>query len=402
MPDQSPPHPGSVPGTTGRALALLDDLDAGVVVYRLEVRGDRESLRLEHLNPAARLMLGVSASDVVGQRVFEVFPRQRASVVPDLLCEVIESGQGLHIDAAPFLLDGSELSFDVHLFPLPGQRCGAEFRDATRRVQSEQSLKTASHELRRALESLWGERDLARSIQKALLPRDGPQIPGYDTAARMHTAPIVGGDYVDAFEVNGTGWLFVGDVSGRDLPAALLAAMVQTSARSVLWALELQGIQPRPSLVIEAINAAVRANFQVVDAGQYMTLTALRLRGGRVMHAGLHQDLLVHRAATDTLDRFESEGLWVGVLTDRRLDLVDQEFQLAEGDTLLLFTDGLLDPTTSPGGQRALEMAFLELSGARLSVADLAQSILERRVVEPLRDDCTVLVARRRSRGDAH
>lgn len=399
MPDLPPTdhHPERHAPTSG----LFGWVNIGLLVCRLEKAGDPSSLVVEQCNPAAARLLACEPEQVIGLSMNEAFPGAVATVIPELLCEVAESARSVSMEAVPYRDIRVSGTFDVHVFPLPGRRCCVEFTSASHRVDVERALEASKAELRRTLESLWAEREVAQKLQKGLVPTGNP-LAGYDVAACMRTAPVVGGDYVDAFELNGVGWLLIGDVSGRDLPAALLAWMVQIAIRSVVSTLELQGVHPRPSVVLEAVNTAVGPNFQRIDADQYMTLTALRVMGGRIMHAGLHQDLLVHRAATDTLDRFESEGLWLGVITEGRLDLTDQEFQLAEGDTLLLVTDGLANPNGVPGGQRAIEAAFMELAGARLAVDDLAQALTDRLVVEPLRDDSTLLVARRRKPTDEH
>lgn len=404
MTDQPPADLRVEPHATGATQPggeLFGSLRIGLMVFRLGTPGDCASLRLEQCNGEAGRLLHCDHREVVGRRIFEAFPGAESTAIPDLLCEVAEGQRDLSMDAVPYRDVRCERTFDLHVFPLMGRRCGVEFSDAQPRVGAERALERRGGELRVALESLWAEREVAQKLQLGMVPTDG-RLDGYDVAARMRTAPIVGGDCVDAFEVDGAVWLLIGDVSGRDLPAALLAWMVQNSARSVVSALELQGPRPRPSVVLEAMNAAVGPGFQRIDGDQYMTLTALRVMDGRVMHAGLHQDLLVHRAATGTLDRFESEGLWLGVIREGPLNLTDQEFQLAEGDTLLLFTDGLIVPQERRGGQRDLEAAFLELAGAGLPVEDLVEALMNRRVVEPMRDDSTLLVARRRGPGHEH
>ena len=136
-----------------------------------------------------------------------------------------------------------------------------------------------------------------------------------------------------------------------------------------------------------------------------MTISALRLDGGRVRHAGLHQDMLVYRAATGQVEVIETRGVWLGLVDDARPLLEDSSFELKEGDVLLLFTDGLIEARREEvkRGQSALVESFRRLAAegkpARAMVQEILDSAAGRGAGEggaaPQADDMTVLVARR-------
>jgi serine phosphatase RsbU (regulator of sigma subunit) len=76
----------------------------------------------------------------------------------------------------------------------------------------------------------------------------------------------------------------------------------------------------------------------------FMTLQLLRHEGdGRFVFAGLHCDMLIHRAATRTVERLESAGVWIGLMPEIAELTHDGTFQLAPDDVLLLYTDGLIE-----------------------------------------------------------
>jgi serine phosphatase RsbU (regulator of sigma subunit) len=76
----------------------------------------------------------------------------------------------------------------------------------------------------------------------------------------------------------------------------------------------------------------------------FMTLQLVRHEGdGRFVFAGLHCDLLIYRAATRTVERVETSGVWVGLMSEIAELTHDQTFQLATDDVLLLYTDGLIE-----------------------------------------------------------
>ncbi|MBN1608017.1 MAG: hypothetical protein JW940_15390 [Polyangiaceae bacterium] len=68
---------------------------------------------------------------------------------------------------------------------------------------------------------------------------------------------------------------------------------------------------------------------QQIGDGQYMTILAMALTAGRVRYSGLHQDILVHRRATDTVDRVETRGIWLGLEHDISGLLEDDIIQLS-------------------------------------------------------------------------
>ena len=100
-----------------------------------------------------------------------------------------------------------------------------------------------------------------------------------------------------------------------------------------------------PSDILRLVNRAIRGNLTKIGRDQYMTIHAMRLRGDRLMHAGLHQDLLIYRAATNSVEVVETDGVWLGVVDDAGPLLRNFELQLNPGDALL----------ATPGHRRDLQ-----------------------------------------------
>ena len=126
-----------------------------------------------------------------------------------------------------------------------------------------------------------------------------------------------------------------------------------------------------------------------------MTLMALTLTAGRVRYSGLHQDILVYRRATDTVDRIETRGIWLGLEKDISELLEDDALEVSPGDTILLFTDGLSEIRVDgrmlgpelPARLRALASQALEPSA-------IVQGLLQPISGRTLQDDVTVMVIR--------
>ncbi len=378
---------------------VLTSLEVGVCVWELEVPNTPSSLRLVHCNPAAGVFLGVDHQFVQGKRIHEGFPGSEQMPLPGIFTRVIESGEPMSLGEVPYKDTYGEGMFSIVVHPLPDRRCSVEFTNITERKKAEKQVAERTEELTRALAELWSEMDLARKIQTVLVPTR-PTLPGYQVAAEMRPAQQVGGDYVDVFEAGGSSWMIIGDVSGHGVSAGLIMMMIQTSVRTVITSLERDGRKASPAAVLAAVNASVAGNLKHIGKDQYMTVTVLRLDEGKVVHAGLHQDILIHRAATQQLTRIETTGVWIGVMDDATGSLVDQEFSLSEGDTLLLFTDGITESkgASDPNGQGRLEALFSALSTEGLPCEEIVKRVLDRAAEDSPHDDCTVLVARRESR----
>jgi serine phosphatase RsbU (regulator of sigma subunit) len=207
-------------------------------------------------------------------------------------------------------------------------------------------LADANVRIAEARDALWGEMALARKIQTALIP-SGPEIPGFDIAAELVPADEVGGDYFDVLTVRGRHWIVVGDVSGHGVPAGLVMMMAQTAVHTALR------LDPTldPARLLAAVNRALTGNIRRLGESRYMTLTVLEIReDGRFRFAGLHQDILIYRAAERTVEEIETRGIWIGILDEISEMAPMDRFRLEPGDALLLFTDGVTEARDAKGG----------------------------------------------------
>ncbi|WP_437679175.1 AAA family ATPase [Sorangium sp. So ce131] len=251
-------------------------------------------------------------------------------------------------------------------------------------------------ELRRLLAELWSEMDLARKIQTVLLPQQ-TRLKDYDMAAVMTPADSVGGDYYDVVQTDGSSWVLIGDVSGHGVTAGLTMMMVQTAVRTVLTASERGGEPLTPAVVLSRVNRAVRENLLRISPDQYMTIVALELGRGVVRYAGLHLDIVIHRAASNTLELVETTGMWIGIEDDITALLQDDVIRLEAGDAVLLYTDGITESVTSGGRMletRGLSERFHALAAQGLSPGAIVKGIVGPMAGQELRDDVTVMVIR--------
>jgi serine phosphatase RsbU (regulator of sigma subunit) len=199
-------------------------------------------------------------------------------------------------------------------------------------------LEIYSSELKEMRDKLWGEMQLAKKIQTILLPV-GPSINGFELSCYMKPAEDVTGDYYDIINCDNRDWVMIGDVSGHGVPAGLIMMMVQASLRSLV--IENENIEP--SELLRFINKAIGHNLTLMNMKKFMTITAIALSSrGEAVLSGRHEDILLYEAATKEVKSIRTDGI---CLSNWKLGNDDKNisFSLNQGDTMLLYTDGIID-----------------------------------------------------------
>jgi integral membrane sensor domain MASE1 len=234
---------------------------------------------------------------------------------------------------------------------------------------------------------------VAGTLQESLLPSQLPVIPGVETAVDFRAAGkqhLVGGDFYDLFKRDDGSWaVVVGDVLGKGATAAATTGLARYTLRAAAVS------ERQPSRILGLLNDAIRRQ----SPDQSCTVACGRLdvdgaNGARVtLSVGGHPLPLVLRA-DGQVEPVGEPGTMLGVLPDPQL--ADQTTDLAPGDALVLYTDGLTD-AYAPGRlvKRAGLVAALESCAGR-SATEIASGIQEGvlvREAEP-RDDIVLLVLR--------
>ncbi|HEX8103062.1 MAG TPA: SpoIIE family protein phosphatase [Solirubrobacteraceae bacterium] len=181
---------------------------------------------------------------------------------------------------------------------------------------------------------LYTERShIAATLQAGLLPQPLPDMPGWATHTLYRPAGTenwVGGDFYDAFRVRG-GWMMViGDVAGRGAAAAALTALVRYTIRATAQLLD------SPLMAVERLNDELYARTD----GALCTLVCVILRDTEadVLCAGHPQPFLVRG---DRAEQVGELGPMVGAV--RAVRWTPVTVPLAPGDTLVTYTDGVID-----------------------------------------------------------
>ncbi|HEX2729405.1 MAG TPA: GAF domain-containing SpoIIE family protein phosphatase, partial [Rubrobacteraceae bacterium] len=245
---------------------------------------------------------------------------------------------------------------------------------------------------------LYSERsEIARTLQRSLLPPNLPEIPGVEVGAEylpVGEANEVGGDFYDLIDVPNDGWVCtIGDVRGKGAEAAAVTALTRYTIRAVTMRTD------RPSEVLAALNEAM---LRQLPEERFCTVACVRLEpqdegpgvGVKVSRAG-HPPPLVLRA-DGSVEEVGCPGKALGVFDDP--ELVEASFRLMRGEVLVLYTDGVTE-ARSPDGEFFGEERLRNLmrSHATGYAADIAwkikHTVLEFQKGTP-RDDLAILVLR--------
>jgi len=233
--------------------------------------------------------------------------------------------------------------------------------------------------------------DVARALQDSLLPVALPKIDGLEMHARYHVAHAdeVGGDFYDVIDIDG-GWMTViGDVSGKGVKAASLTG----TARWTLRAVSLDTGSPAEALG-RLNNALVRLHDHT---GRYCTMAVASIRphpgkgAEALVSLGGHPHPLVVRS-NGRVDRLGVTAPMVGSFPD--VEFTNTAAELAPGDVMVMFTDGMLDTLAGRGSMddAALQQLLAPLAGRSAEeVADRLDTALGE---ADLQDDAAFLVVR--------
>ena len=235
----------------------------------------------------------------------------------------------------------------------------------------------------------------ASVIQRRLLPPAPTGVTGYTFAGMNRPCRSVSGDYYDfVVRPDGRVYFVIADVSGKGVTAGLLMAGLQASFRIFTKN------DPAPAALMMQLNVALKEN---LPQSKFVTLFLGRLdtRTGVVEYAngGHTPPLWIHG---DGIRELGETDLVLGVVT--RAEYAGRKLELAPGDSLVIFTDGLSEAVNPEGEDLAsadLQQKLGKLHGASADdITTTIEEVVRSQVGDtPMADDVTLVVVSRNVRG---
>ncbi|MCP4376712.1 MAG: SpoIIE family protein phosphatase [bacterium] len=244
----------------------------------------------------------------------------------------------------------------------------------------------AKQEMQRAME-------IAREIQRALLPSGPPEIAGFDVAGFSESADDTGGDTFDFLELQDGRWLLaVADASGHGVGPALVIAQT----RAMLRAIGMQGHDV--SEVLSTANNLLCRDLQ----GRFVTCFLGMVdptTGGMSYASAGHGPLLFYDYQHDEFDELGATGLPMGIMDDADYEKIIGK-QFASGDFAAITTDGFFEAANLEGemyGMERLRNLLREnrdLTSAEM-ILKLCKSVEDFARGTKQADDLTVIIAKK-------
>ncbi|MGA2084941.1 MAG: PP2C family protein-serine/threonine phosphatase [Terracidiphilus sp.] len=294
-----------------------------------------------------------------------------ASPVPETLSHLMRTGWRL-----PFLVTFvfGFLSFLYHT---------TKERLVRRNVELQQSVERGTAQLEMQEQEL----ERAREIQQSLLPKNIPQLSGFEVAGAWQPARSVSGDYYDVLQLGGHRLgICIADVVGKGVSAALLMANVQAAVRAFASSSE------SPAQVCGKVNRLLCEN---IARGKFVTFLYGILDGDartfQYCNAGHLYPILASGGSVRTL---EQGGAVLGVFPAWTYE--DSKIELKAGDRLLLFTDGITEASDANDQEfDETRIASFAKANSALSASELNSRLLAQVTAfcgAQFRDDATLLV----------
>ena len=224
------------------------------------------------------------------------------------------------------------------------------------------------------------EIEVASQIQKTLLPRQLPNLPGLELDAYYRAASVVGGDLYDVFPIGNDRYcIVVADVSGKGVPASLVMSMLRT----VFQIQSVDAVSAKATLL--KVHGYLSSN---IPPGMFITVFLAIYdaadRGLSLVSAG-HNPMFLYQGETGRFTTINPAGMPLGVPSTLNGDfherLEEVNLGLAAGDVFFIYTDGVTEATNREGRQYGSErlMAFFREQISRENehpISDLSDAIV--------------------------
>jgi PAS domain S-box-containing protein len=388
-------------------LAATEERSDAIVAAALDcvVTMDHEGVVVD-FNPAAEATFGYSRDEAVGRELAELLiPPEMRAAHRQALSRYVETGVpsilGRRIELEGMRADGTRIPVELTVARVGHRRppvFAGFLRDITERTRTREELGRLlerEHQARLAAEAAErAARRVAVALQRSLLPPHLPAIAGIELAAAYRAgseSSSVGGDFYDVFELGDGRWgVAIGDVRGKGPDAASVTALVRYSIRAAAVR------EHQCSAVLRVVNDALLHTEPGDDfcTALYARLDVAGERPRMRIAIGGHPQPLLLTAAGEVTE-VGATGTLLGAVEHPVLR--DVELELAPGDTLVLYTDGVTEARTPEGMFGERRLVELLAGSAGLDAGAIVRRI-EEAVADTAQhsaaDDVAVLVIR--------
>lgn len=196
---------------------------------------------------------------------------------------------------------------------------------------------------------MMNELEIAAELQRDILPPTNPDIPGLDVVAKNRPAAELGGDNFDFITSGDDTYIYIGDVTGHGVPAALVMTMANAYIHTFV------------DLYDKAYDIVVNTNRQLksrIKNTIFMTMTMLRwnhvTKTMSYVGAG-HEHIIIFRASTGKCEVTKAGGIALGMVADNSQLVSEKVIKLNTDDAIVLYTDGITEGRNMEGDMYGLD-----------------------------------------------
>lgn len=267
---------------------------------------------------------------------------------------------------------------------------GSDFEILFARLRALLRVKNYQDQLRRINQQIMRDLQIARRVQQALVPAGSFRTHRAEMRSAYIPSEALSGDFYDYFMQDDLLYLFVADVSGHGLPAAILVSLLKSY-------IHLEA-DPRSSLsdVMTRLNDFL---FTVSLPTQYATAQLFRVdpSGNVVFSNAAHPPFLLYRRSCGKTSMIEEPSNLLGAMPSMLFE--ERKLSVSPGDTLFVYTDGLTDRRNTSGEFYSIDRIALLLEDSRDSAVDtiydrIYDDIAGFEATEEYKDDIAFVITR--------
>jgi PAS domain S-box-containing protein len=385
---------------------------AQVILWRSSV----DSREFSYVNQEAEVLLGYPVEKWTSTPTFwidHIHPEDRALVERQCTAAVERPGpQGF--EHRMITADGRSVWLRTSVLLLAGEakkELVGVMTDITERKHAQEEAEEASRaktgflaeikrlndQLTRENSRMSAELDITQRLQQMMLPRDEDLrgIAGLDVAGFMDPAGEVGGDYYDVISQKDGVVFGIGDVTGHGLESGVIAIMLQTAVRTLLYSGQYESHK-----FFSVLNRVIYDNVRRMNCDRNLTLSLLHYHDKSVTISGQHEEILVIRE-NGVLERHDTLnlGFALGLEKDICRFIGETKIPLQSGDVMVLYTDGITEAGNAAGVSYGIDRLCEVVKAAHRQtvgeiLAAVRESLREYRGEQVLLDDVSLLVVK--------
>lgn len=250
-------------------------------------------------------------------------------------------------------------------------------------------VKNYQDELRRMNQAMTRDLQIARRVQEALVPDDSFRTDRVDIRAAYIPSATLSGDFYDYFLEDGSLFVFVADVSGHGLPAAILVSLLKSYIHT----------EATPEMSLAVFMATLNDFLYSVSLPtQFATAQLFRINGYRLTYANAaHPGFLLYSREQKRALVYEEPGNLLGAMP--KMTFEEHTLNVSSGDTMFVYTDGLTDMRNEAGEFYPIDRVAAMLEDGRDSDIDtlfqrIHSDVLGFSPIEEFRDDIAFVITR--------